>query len=247
MFESQRSSIPIDTRHMFAQKGSLGLLRPNNFKCALLALSIGAAGAVSAQSVYPDNSSPTVQQFNSTSGEYQKREYLAALMRTNESSVQSAPAKAVSDNLSSILSAALTEDSPIVVEQAMNVIGAQHQTSFVNQLLLTYANADKRFGGYGERVRLAAISTLGAIGGHDASPLFADILSKEKASVLAEKTLLAIQAAGDKSLARDVDNFAQKMNAIVDLGKKSGSNPLLYSQAMNIAQLAGIVLLNLSK
>ena len=253
MFENQRSSILIDKRHLFAQKECLALRIPKSFKCALLALSVGTAGVVSAQSGNQANQQPaTLQQFNNASGEYQKREYLTTLMSISVSSVQSASSTMISatladNNLSSILSAALMDESPIVVEQALNVIGIQHQTHFVNQVVFAYANADVRFGGYSERVKIAAISTLGAIGGSAASPLFATILSKENTSTIAEHTLMAIQAAGDKLLAKDVESFGVKMNSIVDKGMRKNDNPILYSQAQRISQLANTVLSNLSK
>ena len=191
------------------------LRKQKKVNCILIALSMCTAGQISAQSASHENQGAAVRQFKSINGEYKKGQFLDSLL--NEKAVSMKSAQEAQDNtLPLVLETALTEESPIVVEKALKVIKHQNRKEFITQIINSYTGADARFGGYSERVKLAAISALGEIGGNSASRLFAEILAKENASVIAEQTLNAILNSRDASLSNNVLKFQFKMRKIID-------------------------------
>jgi hypothetical protein len=122
------------------------------------------------------------------------------------------------------------------------VVGHRKQAQLAEKLIALYAVTDQRFSGYSERVRLAIVSALGKLETAEASALFASILNRDNATILAQQTLLSIQACHSVELADDVQAYALKMEAVIEQAQKNGHDPMLYSAAQRNAETANIVL-----
>ena len=246
MFVNHSSEMLIDKLCKCTKREVSASQRCKGLKHFIVALTIGAVTVVHAQNTNSGNQNAAVQKFKSTSGEYQKRELLATLIQKDAAKSQTNQVLEES-TIPDILNAALEDESPVVVEQAIRVIKDNKRRSFTKQVIKSYTDAELRFGGYSERVKLSALSALGEISDSESSKLFSEILSKENASAIAEHTLLAIQTSGDKSLAEDVKTFATRMDMIVEQARRRGNDPLLYSQSARLSQLANTIYATLSK
>lgn len=126
----------------------------------------------------------------------------------------------------------LADKAPNVVEAAVLQIGRMKSTGFEDQLIQVFNGAQKAHPGYGERVRLACLSSLGKIGGANTARLLSDALAKDQGTVEGGVLLKAVRELKDPTLIRDLEAYTDKMTAQIEKGKTAKDNPLLYSMAL---------------
>jgi hypothetical protein len=141
---------------------------------------------------------------------------------------------------------ALEDRNPRVVEESATLIGKLNITKAVSSLVSIYGEANQRFGGYGESVRLKIIKTCGTLRTPLSSKFLSDCLAKSNASIIASELLSAIQNQNDPSILKQVQAFQKKMDDIVALKQSNGADPMSYSMALQCAEKASVVAVALS-
>lgn len=190
-----------------------------------------------------------VSQFSALNGEYSKKEYLMHLTSVLQQKKANALTATANEQTAvvKVLELGLSEESPVVVEQAVMGIGKLNCVSLASLLIPLYHNAQKRFGGYAERIRIAIIGAVGAMDNNAESVAFlGEELNKDNGTIFGQKILNGIEALHDEQLSGSVSEYAEKMKAIVEFARKRGDNPMLYSNAMQNAALASKVLSSLT-
>lgn len=213
-------------------------------KMVVIAVSV----AIAAGTVWASNQD-IESQYSKLKDEYQKKEFLLKLNSKPQKVKMYAASPDVRQETASVekvLALGLSDESAVVVEQAILGIAKNNCSSLAPRLIPMYRNAQKLFKGYAERIRIAIVSTLGTVDGNTTVEFLGDILSKDNGTILGQKILNAIKELNDQQLSDAVAKYAEKMESKVELGRKAGHDPFLYSNAQQNAEIAREVLSSLT-
>jgi hypothetical protein len=185
------------------------------------------------------NSKEALEKFRSNSNPNIRIVTLQKEGRRKQVNRSSSPEDA--DNLKMLLISGLEDRYPNVAIEAVETIGILNDKTMETDVISVYENAQKKYYGYFERVQIAAIETLGKIGGEETSRLFKQLLLTEENSYLLNSILNSIQTLNDKSMIYDVQAFQYKMERFGV--ERQGSESSLY---LSIAEHAKTVLASLN-
>lgn len=132
-----------------------------------------------------------------------------------------------------LISEALSEEDPTVVEAAVHQVTALALPEFNQRLIYLYHNAPDLFANmYDSRVRVSIVRALGKTGVADNSAftLFQDILipEKDKFTYVQGDVLMAIKQCNDPGFIPMVQKYGDFMKAAVAEKKAAGEDPVFY-------------------
>lgn len=137
-----------------------------------------------------------------------------------------------------LLATALKDKSPIVVEVAVQEIGNLRLVELSDNLISLYFNAEKKFKGYGDRVKYSIIPALGKLGTGKSKKLLIDLLAKDNGSQMGEFLLVGIKELKDKFLINNVRLYSAKMKSIISQKKAMDLDPITWSINLALIDLA---------
>jgi hypothetical protein len=144
-------------------------------------------------------------------------------------------------NCTAIFHQGLADHSPIVVEETVKQIGRLRLPDEAARLVTLYADADQRFGAYGERVAFAIITALGELGGPIARDFLIEQLCVDNGSVLGEHLLLACGKTSDAALIPAIKRYSDKMTVLIKKAKVNSLDPMIWSMIQRYVNLAAEV------
>ena len=209
---------------------------PVNF--LFIFLIIFSALSSPATAAEPAEGAAIVKTFNSSQNSVEKRELLASLKNYTPTAGEKAP-QWVAD----LLGTALQDKSPVVVAEAAYQVGQFNLVELHTELLTLYKESVKRFGasGYERRVQYSLIPSLGKVGNSEAKALIADLLTNDNGSAMGEYLMQAMKNSNDPAFLNDVKLYKQKMASLVEVAKREGADPILYSRKLAYIQIAAEV------
>ena len=182
----------------------------------------------------PAEAASIVKIFSTSENSVEKRELLVSLKNFVPEAGEKAPQWVVD-----LLGNALKDKSPVVVAEAALQIGKFNVLEYNAALITLFKEAGNKFGasGYDRRVQYSIIPALGKIGNKEAKGLISNLLEKDNASAMGYFLLEAIRNSNDPAFLYDLKLYKNKMLNFVDIAKKRGDDPLLYSRKLAYIEL----------
>ncbi len=176
--------------------------------------------------------------FNATDNTIKKCELLFSLKKLIPETDRQTPVW-----IGELLGSALNDKSPVVVADAVYLIGEFNLAEYTPNLIALYNELRIKFGtsGYSERVQCAIITALGKNGTIEAKTFLSRLLQSDKGSFRGEYILSAIEQIDDPVFVKDVIDYKTRMETFVANAKRQGCNPFLYSVKSAYIKRAGDV------
>jgi hypothetical protein len=130
-----------------------------------------------------------------------------------------------------LLKKALNDRSPVVVAEAVHLVGEFGFAGFNTDLTKLYGDVEKRFTshGYIERVQCAIIPALGRIGDSAGKKFLANLLRSDNGSYQGGFLLAAVDELNDPVFVKDIKAYKARLEKLVKEAKAAGIDPFLYS------------------
>lgn len=136
-----------------------------------------------------------------------------------------------------LLSSALKDKDPIVVEESVFQIANLQVSDFSTRLITMFNNSEQLYAGYSIRLQYALVSTLGKTGGAVAKTFISQQLAKDNGTDLGEFLLAAVVDLKDAAMIKDLQGYSVKMGTLVEQMKKDNVDPIFYSRHLWYIQL----------
>ncbi|MBN1982836.1 MAG: hypothetical protein JW795_14980 [Chitinivibrionales bacterium] len=128
-----------------------------------------------------------------------------------------------------LLSVALREKNPLIVEEAARQIQKMRLQELSPILMEVLTTAETRFGGYASRVQVALISALGTAGGENVPTYLGLCLERDTGSILAPDLLLAIKDLKSPLVIDKVEEFCRRMEQHISRMRERNLDSIYYS------------------
>lgn len=138
----------------------------------------------------------------------------------------------------SLLTEALNDKDPIVVETAIRQIGNLKQTTLAPLLTALYKTADSRFGGYSERIRGAIIYSLADLGGVESRTLLIDLLNKDGGSLPLTTVLAAVRESQDIAVKPALEALISRLTTKIQNVQANGKQSISLTECKYQRDLA---------
>jgi hypothetical protein len=210
-------------------------------------ISIAVLGSIVTVVTLPLQASESLsEKYQKTENAFEKKLVLREIcaQQKNTSTKQTAPAlRSVAAPVVSVqdiatIKTALKDKDATIVSEAVNCTGALKINGLDDSLIDMYSNADQRYDGYAERVKISIIQAMGLNRSTTSDQFIISLLEKSNGDHIATAILQTIRQTADPSFVSSLKQFRDKFEGKIHDYKINKVNPIIYSEIESNVKLA---------